>query len=409
MDNQLTKEQKVLLNLTALSISSEPERLVLSTESMSGVDWETVIKESIAQAVTLACFDSLKYYSGVVPKHLYDFWMRGSMGILNHNSTVVNAQKNMVSIMGDDDYVILKGLASASYYKKPSLRALGDVDFLINPTNRSMLEDRYVLNGYTLSQADHPSHVVFRKDKEHLEMHFEVAGIPYREVGQRVRTLLKDTLTTRIKRSYDGHEYYAPSDYEHGIILLLHMQHHMLAEGFGLRHLSDWATYVEATHDRPSWDRLILDLKGIGLYTYAMAMTETCVKYLGITQPKWLLESTDDTLIDDIIKDIFDGGNFGVKDKDRQDSAVLISDRGKDGVKHSAVYNLLHALHYSIIRQHPIVKKVWILYPFIYIYKAIRYAFLTLIGKRPNLMRLLPEANIRKSTYEKLAIFETKI
>ena len=56
----------------------------------------------------------------------------------------------------------------------------------------------------------------------------------------------------------------------------------------------------------------------------------------------------------------------------------------------------------------PCVKKVPILYPFIYIWKAIRFLFLSMIGKRPSLVKMAPEAKKRKSVYEKLAIFEAE-
>ena len=87
---------------------------------------------------------------------------------------------------------------------------------------------------------------------------------------------------------------------------------------------------------------------------------------------------------------------------------MLISERGKGGLKHGAMYNLAHSLHMAILRQYPIVKKVWLLYPVFYCYKAVRFLILSMFGKRPSLIKMAPEAEKRKSVYEKLQVFEVE-
>ena len=117
-------------------------------------------------------------------------------------------------------------------------------------------------------------------------------------------------------------------------------------------------------------------------------------------------EQVDDNLCKEIILDVFSGGNFGTKDVARKKSGMMISEHGKSGTKHGAIYNLAHGLHVAVITQTPIVKKVWILYPFIYVYRALRFLFLTIIGKRPKLSKMKEHANKRKSVYDKLKVFE---
>ena len=87
---------------------------------------------------------------------------------------------------------------------------------------------------------------------------------------------------------------------------------------------------------------------------------------------------------------------------------MLISEHGKGGTKHGAIYNLAHGLHKAVLRKKA-VKKCILLYPFVYVYKAIRFVFLSIIGKRPSIVKMLPEAEKRKVIYDKLAIFETDL
>ena len=301
----------------------------------------------------------------------------------------------------------MKGTAAAAYYPKPDLRALGDVDFLIDPTQQAELEKLFVDNGFKKDHEDHPNHIVLKKAGAHLEMHFDVAGVPFGWQGDEVRAFLKDCVYSPQMLQYDFCTFPAAEDAKNGFILLLHMEHHMLGDGLGLRHLCDWAAFVDRTNGQAFWsETLIPFLEKIGLFIYAQIMTKTAAKFLKIACPEWASDADDETC-DEIIFDILMGGNFGRKDENRAKSGMLVSEQGKGGTKHGALYNLAHALHKAVLRQ-PLIQKVPILYPFVYVYRACRFLFLSIIGKRPSLLKMAPEAEKRKSVYDKLKIFETE-
>lgn len=404
----LSKEQQVLLNLTAMSISDAPDSLVLNEEQLKDVDWKAVAIESRAQAILLATCDSATVYKDYIPKNVYDAWKNIAFAIYSSNFKVVQSQQEMTELIdGKFPYVILKGTASASYYKNHEFRALGDVDFLIDPKHQEQLERLFIDAGYVKSLGEHPNHVVFKKPESHLEMHFEVAGVPYGEKGEKVKEYLRDAVYNTEKKQHENSIFPAPLDKYHGLILLLHMQHHMLGEGFGLRHLCDWAVFVKKTSDQYFWENeLIPLLKDIGLYVYTAVVTKVCAKYLHIACPDWAKQA-DDAVCDLIMDDIFQGGNFGRKEKGRATSGMLISERGKNGTKHGAVYNLSHTLHKAVLRT-KCVKKCILLYPFVYFYKSVRFLFLCMIGKRTSVIKMMPEANRRREVYNKLKIFETE-
>lgn len=405
---KLTNEQKILLYLTAKSISETPNKLKVDESVFENANWQEIIEESKVHTVPIATFDAVTERKNYVPQDLYERWKRMAMSVLSSDYVVVQSQIELDELMnGKYPYAILKGMAAGAYYPKPELRALGDVDFLIDPTKQAELEEFFKNAGYEMSQGDHPNHVVFTKPGAHLEMHFAVAGVPYGWQGEKVQAFLKETIFHPIIRDVEGSRFPAPTDMEHGLVLLLHMQHHMVGDGLGLRHLSDWATYVAKTYKESYWEETLIPfLKEIGLYTYAAVMTKICVKYLQIPCPTWAEEADDETC-DEVMHDILCSGNFGRKDENRAQSGMLISERGKGGMKHGALYNLAHSLHKAISRMR-VVKKYPILYPFIYVYKAVRFLVLSLFGKRPSLIKMAPEAQKRKSVYEKLAVFETE-
>ena len=400
----MTKEQRLLLKLLAHSITGK------SFKCEEDIDWLALIKESIAQTVSIIAFDSATVLKDKIPKEIYTSWFNHTYGSMAINSLVEKSQKELTEILGGRNYpyVILKGLSAAAYYEKPELRSLGDVDFLIENNKKNEIKELLKENGYDSSNENHICHIVFTKPKAHLEMHFEIAGIPEGEKGDIIRKYMVDALEKSEIKNISGQAFSSPSPYHHAIILLLHMQHHILGEGIGLRHLMDWACFVNKTYDMPFWEEKVLPLlKEIGLFEFANVFTNLSVKYFGINSPVWIKEA-DEELLKELIEDILSGGNFGKKDKKRGKSGMMISDRGKSGTKKGKLYYINKTLVDTTYTLYPISKKHKILLPFINFYRIVRYFILRLFGKRTSLLSAIPLAEKRKALYSHLHIFEVK-
>ena len=403
----LTTEQKIVLNLAAMSVADNPTTLVLPEEELRGVNWAEVVDETIAQTIPLATYDVALLYKNYVPETEWSRWKNVSMGVLQSDFEVVSAQAELVELLNKKGlpYAIIKGTSAAAYYPDPERRALGDVDFLIDPDRQAEVENVLVEAGYKKEGVPHISHVIFKKPNAHLEMHFQVAGIPNGELGGRVKEFLRPAVFSTVEREREFCTFHAPNDLYHGLIILLHMQHHNLNDGLGLRHLCDWAAYVERTQNESFWqERLLPFLKEIGLYKYAAVVTKISAKYLKISCPDWA-KAEDEELCAELLSDMFIGGNFGRKDNERARSGALIAQKGEK--KRGPIATLAYSLHKSILLRYPIVKKVWILYPFVYAWKVIRNLFLMLIGKRVSIGKMKPQAEKRQRIYDKLQVFET--
>lgn len=405
---EISKEQKLLLNLIAMSLSSEPEKLKLSTEELSGVDFVKVAKESIYQAVTVQAFNSAWAYKDVIPAPIFNKWQEFVVNAMQSNLKVIKAQDELVSLLDKNafKYAIIKGTSASSYYSVPFDRKLGDVDFLINPTDQDEIEKLLIENGYQKDPMAHISHVVFKKPDAHLEMHFEVAGLPENEHKQTVRTFVSPTVETAENKTIEGSTFKAPTDLYHGAVILLHTQHHMLGEGLGLRHLCDLATFVQKTHDKPFWtEELIPFIKEIGLYKFLSVLVKTCVEYLKIEEPSWL-ENFETPTAEEVISDVMSSGNLGQKDEVRAKSGALLAKKGEK--KRGAIATLAISLHKAVLLKYPIVKKVWILYPFVYIFKAVQNVLRMIFKKRTSITQMIPEAKKRQALYDELEVYKTK-
>lgn len=401
---ELKKEQALLLCLLRYAIHERKEEL---PEDLTEQEIPPLLKEASAQAVRgMALYGLLAMqdrFSDKTKKNI-----KGMVGLVIRSNTAVSyTQSKLVKLLDKHgfSYVILKGDAAASYYPEPELRMRGDIDFLIDPEEKNNVEKMLMDAGYARSSEGHVCHVVFKKPGEHLEMHFEPAGIPNGEIGQEVRTFLKDTLENRVFVPDDLGGFFAPSPLYHAMILLLHMQHHMLGEGMGLRHMCDWACFVRKTCGQPFWEQLLPFLRKIGLFTFTAVMTRTCAIYLDTPCPSWA-EQADTALCDNIMDDIFTGGNFGRKDAVRSKSSVFISNHGKDGTTHSKFYYMCYTIHHSTINHFPKLKKVYILYPFLYVIRITRYLCMIAQKKRPPLHGMLAMAQERRELYQELHVFE---
>lgn len=395
-----TLEQRVLIELLAGEISGESK---LSETELKTVDWSEVLKEAKSQAVPLIAAEAAIKYREYISN--YSEWENIAATAHTLNVRTAFEEQQLNNIMGERPFVILKGMAAASYYPKPRGRSLGDIDFLIDPSHREEIEELLSKNGYKNWDRDHICHVVFKKGNAHLEMHFEIAGIPYGKAGETVREFMSDALKNPLTAEFDGWSFPVPNDIYHGLIILLHMQHHMLGEGLGLRHICDWACYLQKTENKPFWSELLNLFEEIGILTYAKVISKISSMYFHINCPKWA-EDADQELCRDVMNDVLTGGNFGRKDELRAKSGMMISKHEKSETTHGKISNLFWTLHDTTPAMYPIVKKSPLLHPIFDCYRVLLYLVKMAKGERSSLTKLVHAANLRKNVYDRLHLFE---
>ena len=401
----LTVEARILLGLVRSQITGE--KFMLSTD-VEEVDWRAVMHESVHQAIPMLAFDAAAAVENQIPLEVYEHWMQLAYAAMSNNMKVMHSQNELVALLNAHkfNYVILKGLAAAADYPRPELRSLGDVDFLIDPAKQNEIQCCLLEHGYVMSNTDHVCHITFKRPGAYLEMHFQIAGIPLGKKGDWVFAAMKDVLEEARVLVVEGAKFYAADEIRHALILLLHMQGHMLNEGLGIRHLCDWACFINRTSHKAYWEETLLPfLKKLGLYTYASVMTKTASVYLGSICPAWARDVSED-LCAEIMFDIFEGGNFGKKDLVRAKSGLMISQEGKTGTAHGRLRNLYIGLHRASMKRYPIVKKIKALHPLFDVIHAIRYLVLSTVGKKPFLTEMAVRAGNRRALYEKLRVFE---
>lgn len=396
----VTAEQISLLALMSAAIRKEKGK-------PENTDWLALAREAYAQSVLILFFETVSDYERM-PEPIYQKLFQLARQCTAHNLQTEHTQAALVNTLesGAHPYVILKGEAAAAYYPRPELRLLGDVDFLLQEDHIQAVTEKLKQQGYELTQTDQQYHQSFLRGKEQMELHYEISGIPVGKAGTAVREYLASVFEERKLTQREGRAYYTPCPAHHGLILLLHMQHHMQSHGMGLRHIMDWACFVARTAGDAFWqERLLPLLRGIGLLRYCQVMTKMCSMYLQTACPAWA-ECAEEDLCRELMEDLMAGGNFGCKDHERARSTNMLPDWTQGAPQKGKLPLLWQTLREAVIKDRPELKSKPVSRLLCMAWKVLRYCALFCVGKRPNIWKAAVHADARRSVYDRLKMFE---
>lgn len=398
---ELTTTELQLLSLLSNALFSN------DTISLENADWTAIEKEALQQAVLPTAFSNSK----IIPANVKERVIKNITHILANNMTVNYNHVYTNELMSEHriPYVILKGYASAYYYPNPILRSMGDVDFLV-PLER-FEEAKHILEeeGFIGNKENHICHIAYRRDGDHLELHFAPAGMPEGRAGETAHHYMEDVFSTATEIELDEGILLIPDAFHHGLILLLHTCHHMTGEGVGLRHLCDWAVFANHFSSEEFVSIFKDKLQAIGIWRFAQILTQLSSAYLGMPEKEWAMENIDQNLLKAMICDIFDGGNFGHKDEDRGQQTMIISSRAKNGVGNTSMFKqFVLSINNIIYLKWPLSRKWKILLPVGWLFYCARYAVKIALGKRRKISaaKMIAGASERRGIYKELHLFE---
>ena len=369
------------------------------------MDYVALLDEAERQGVYSLIYPLV---SVAVPPQKAAEYMENHYRHLILNIAVEDSHADVHKLMTDNDieYVTLKGCTSAKYYLEPELRCMGDVDFLVHREDYDKTVELVKKLGFAPNKNDDESHhQAFQKDLILWEAHHSLNGLPDGEIGELCREKLKNIFNTSEMYRKGEKQFLITDDYHHGMVMLFHLVEHITTTGVGLRHICDWAVFMNYLGEEKFREMFEKDLKEIGLWKFARIITALCVEYLGLSKMKFA-ENIDKNLLCRMIDDIIEGGNFGKKDKERYHSSMLSSDKndGDSSVGKSFFKTLNRRANYRM----PITKKVPILLPIGWIYVGVNHLVMVKKGERPSMhpTKMLKKANARTELNRSYRLFE---
>lgn len=270
------------------------------------VDWDAVYDEAEAQAV-----QGLFY--GLLPelpltKELRTRWNRSCLATIAGGMRLGAAQEELCRLLEDNGIaaVILKGTSAAVYYPEPSLRTMGDIDFLVREEDYIRTCELLGHSGYMHASHTGESyrHESFVKDDCWFECHRSFA---YRHWAEARR------IDEAIQKGISGAAEYRLPSAENGLVLITHAAQH-LDSGLGMRQIIDWMMFVHAVLDDRAWEGECGELiRSCGFGKLAVTVTGLCRMYLGLPDEITWCDTADEDICAQLLALVLSYGNFGGK------------------------------------------------------------------------------------------------
>ena len=281
-------------------------RAVLLDEELPApelLDWDAILQEASTQAVVGLVMEA-------APEKRRDSLKTLDNSLKAKFARMLLCQTQLVSLFRSAGIplVILKGMAAAMYYPKPTARMMGDVDFLVPQERFRDAMQLMEANGFhtrdTITYGI-PRHVSYHKGGIEYELHHHFSSF-----GLDLEPIVTDGLSRAVTHAIAGREFPTLPNPENALVLLAHVRQHLLESGLGLRQIIDWMQCLKCLTEEET-AQLQAYAKETDLYTLACTINQICNHHLG-TAFDWG-ETVDAETEEALLEHLFARGNFGKK------------------------------------------------------------------------------------------------
>lgn len=295
---------------------------------LSPQDWGELYRLAKHQGVTAVVFEKIKALPREVapPKEVTMKWMSHSMSIERQTRTIYQRCANFAQLMHEQGLhtLVLKGVAASLYYPNQWHREYGDLDcYLYKEESGEIVWSGCYEEGNCI--AEQAGYVVERGFYKHshikyegLEVENHQFSLPIKD-GKATKALERElrrlvALNDGRKQIGDTHMYGPSADFN-ALFLTAHAMSHFLYESIKLRHVMDWALFLQAEQDSVDWNNFWQWCERMHYTRFVQCMNYICMQYLGVEIHAFNV--THDEKIKKLaicmLKDIYEGDSLYTK------------------------------------------------------------------------------------------------
>lgn len=298
-----------LFYLLRLAIGTDGDKVNMA--SLSSTDWRKLVDLSVNQGIATLAVDGLQKLLEANPnleleldkEELEDLkydWLGSTLSAEENYRKYVKAITSLARAYSDNgiEIMILKGYGLSLNYPIPSHRPTGDIDVFLSDWKKG--DDVIRQKGIEIDYSHH-HHSVFKWKGFTVENHYDIENRYASRKGRRMDDLLKG-LALVARKEIDG--IYFPSANFNGIFLISHAASHFAGDHITLRHLLDWALFVDKEWKEIDWSFVVDRLSKLGLLRFLFCMNALSIDCLGISAEKFPLLDRNSKLEARVLADI---------------------------------------------------------------------------------------------------------
>lgn len=305
----------------------------------------------------------------VLPKELYEAAVEAGRRAVMQSYRILFLSKYLTERLGEAGIsaAVLKGAATAAFYRVPELRKTGDVDLLL--TDPGQLERACRIlekSGFQRKEKQTALHHVVLCTGEgiEIELHTMLAE-PFdnRRINRYLEEKLAECREHIVMEEVMGVKLPVLAKGFHAYELLLHMLQHFLRAGFGLKLLCDWVFLWQQETPKKERQLYLRLIRESGLKGFSDMVTRACCGYLGLSEESvvWM-ELADPEGTEELIAEILEAEEFGRSTGDR-----MAVPRGSGAAEY------IREFHHQMRLNFPKAGRHMLLWPFLWMVTLIRF------------------------------------
>ncbi|MBQ6085474.1 MAG: nucleotidyltransferase family protein [Bacteroidaceae bacterium] len=315
----LSKTTQALLMLVRLSIGKEP-----NPHFPDHINWPYLIELANMQGLAALASDGLQVYYDTHPQvdaatqavldplyaREFNIPRLQFLGMPNHQRKLYRQHEQAVGNLArfyaqhDIPMMLLKGHGLSLNYPKPALRPCGDIDIYLFGKWREADRAIQCEKGIAVS-SEHEHHTTFDWEEISVENHYDFVNTLTRRSNRKLEAEFKQLAQDRSHTfEIEGQPISLPSPNLNGLFLLRHAALHFAAEGISLRHVLDWAFFVEKHGTQVDWSWLVERARHYNMHRFLSCIDRISVEQFGFSPSIFPVLETDTELTERVLGDI---------------------------------------------------------------------------------------------------------
>jgi hypothetical protein len=400
---QLTKEAILAKPLDpTLILGEDPPRSITRTKLPTEIRWNQFVTLAAQHAVLPLLYDVLQDREEI-PKPIWTQIDQKSTQTVQQFYHLSFLTFYLVHLLENDglQVAVLKGASIAADYPVPELRKSGDIDLLF-PVKKDFLKacERLKQDGFRQETAMHSVYhrSFYSPEGIDVELHYHmVKPFDNAKINHRIDHILERCGNHLIRKNVIGFSLPTLSPSYEAFYLLLHMLHHFLEAGFGIKLLCDWVVFWNASRTSACKEQFLKMTESVKLLGFARMITKVCIMTLGLRAEEVAflqVEHISQAGAEHFLQEVLEAEEFG---KSQTERMVVV--RG------SSIGAYFKEFHHQMLLNHPKAGRYPLLWLPLWIITLVMFLYRNKKLRKVSTKAILQSAHRRSRLLKEMDLF----